>query len=263
MSTPTEILHVRGLTCLIGGLAVLTDIDVDVSRSEVLGIIGPNGAGKSSFVNCITGFYPYSGLVRWDGHEVRSGCPSDVTRRGVTRTFQELSVFEHLDVEQNLLMGRHRHLRQSLLLGSIGIGPARQQDRAQRRRVEAMIDRLELGRFCGMPVGLLPYGVQKRVETARALMTEPVALLLDEPTAGLNDDEAALLLEVVMLERERTGLSVIVIEHNLALVMATADRVLVLSSGTALTCDEPERVRQDDRVIATYVGEDLVGTLEP
>ncbi len=237
------------------GLIALSDVSFAVQPGEMLGIIGPNGAGKTSILNCLNGVYrPSEGDIRVDGRSVVGLRPPALAELGVARTFQNLALFVNLSVMENLMLGRHHLLRSGAVTGALWLGRTRREEIANRRRCAELIDFLGLGAHRNLPVGMLPYGVQKRVELGRALAMDPRLLLLDEPVAGMNLEETEDLARHVIEIREELRLSIILVEHRIDLVMDLADRVLVLDFGHVVVDDAPERVRSHAGVATAFLG---------
>jgi branched-chain amino acid transport system ATP-binding protein len=249
-------LHAQHLHLSFGGTAVLQDVSFDVQRGEIRAIIGPNGAGKTSLLNCISGFYrPDRGTIRFREQELTETPPHRIARLGVARTFQNIALYTGLSALDNLLAARHVHMKQSSLASLLYWGPARREEVTHRRAVEEIIDFLEMTPIRKAPVGSLPYGLRKRVELGRALALEPELLLLDEPMAGMNVEEKEDMARFILDVHERWGATVVLIEHDMGLVMDISDRVLVLDFGRVIADGPPNAVREDEGVIAAYLGE--------
>ncbi len=254
-SPPAAVLEVAGVSLRFGGLTVLTDVTFEVGRGELFAIIGPNGAGKSSIFNCINGVYrPQTGDIRLDGRSVLGKRPSTIAGMGVGRTFQNLGLFTTLDIVENLMLGRHHRMKAGFLSSMAWVGRARGDEIANRRVVEQVIELLELEGYRNRPVGLLPYGVQKRIELGRALAMEPELLLLDEPVAGMNAAETEAMAGYILQAQRRLGLAMILVEHDMHLVMDLADRVLALDFGLPIATGTPEEVGDNQAVIDAYLG---------
>jgi len=249
------LLSVEDVTLSFSGLRALDGVSLIVEEGSLVAVIGPNGAGKTSLFNCISAVYrPQSGRVIFDGRDITRLSAHEAARCGIARTFQNLALFENLSVLDNLLVGRH-HLVRTHFWQHLVFSPATVRGEvADRGKVEEIIDLLDLERYRKTPVIVLPYGVRKRVELGRALAMEPRLLLLDEPAAGLNQEETEDMARYVLDLKEELGVTQILIEHHLGFVLDLADRVAVLNFGRKIADGAPDEVKRDARVLAAYIG---------
>jgi branched-chain amino acid transport system ATP-binding protein len=254
------VLGVEDLSISFGGLAALSGLGFEVREREIFALIGPNGAGKSTVFNVITGLYrPSRGRVRLGGDELLALAPHQIARRGVARTFQNTEVFRQLTALDNVLIGRHTHLRTGVIRGALWLpGVGREEARA-RESAHALLARLGLGDVAGVDAGSLPLGAQKRLEIARALASEPRLLLLDEPAGGLNPTETQTLMAVIRRLRDERGLTIVVVEHDMDLVMGISDRVAVLDHGRKIAEGRPGEIARDAAVVEAYLGSEDEG----
>ena len=254
MATP--ILEVNNISLRFGGVTALDDVSFDVQPGELFAIIGPNGAGKTSIFNCLNGGYrPAQGTIRLNGWEVVGQRPVTIAKRGIARTFQNLGLFMNLDVIDNLMLGRHLKMKTGFLSGALWWGRAKNEEIEHRRRVEEIIDLLELGAYRYQPAGLLPFGIQKRIELGRALAMDPEILLLDEPVAGMNLEETEDTARYILEAKEALEIAMILVEHDMAMVMDIADRAMALDFGVSIATGSPSEIQSDQAVIAAYLGE--------
>lgn len=244
------------ITLRFGGITALLYVNFAVQRGEIFSIIGPNGAGKSSLYNVINGFYrPQKGKIFFKDKEITHLKPYQIARMGIARSFQNIELFKHMTVLENLMLGRHIHIRYSLIKSLFYFGPCLKEEVQHRRRVEDVIDFLEIEHIRKKPVGTLPYGLQKRVEMARALCLEPEILLLDEPMAGMNLEETEDMARFIIDVNNEWGMTVFLIEHDMGVVMDLSDRIMVLDFGEKIAEGTPEEIQQNPVVAKAYLGE--------
>jgi branched-chain amino acid transport system ATP-binding protein len=248
------IVEVSDVSIRFGGVAALTDVSFAVAPGEFFAIIGPNGAGKSTLFNCITGLFKPTGSVRLNGAELVGRKPWDIARLGLGRTFQNLGLFDSLSVIDNLMVGRSVRIGGGVLAGALRLGPARKAERAARLRCHEIIDLLDLGDHVYEEVGTLAYGIRKRVELGKALAMDPTVLLLDEPVGGMNREETERFVQYVTTAQDELGLTIVLIEHDVSMVMDIADRVLALDFGRVIGLGLPDEIRQNPAVIEAYLG---------
>ncbi len=249
------ILSVENVSLSFGGVKALSDVSFDVREHEVRAIIGPNGAGKSSMLNVINGVYhPQQGTIRFLGRTYHDMDPHETALSGIARTFQNLALFKGMSVLENILTGRNLRMRSNLFLQALRIGPALKEEIEHRAAVEHIIDFLEIQAYRKTPVGRLPYGLQKRVDLARALAMEPRVLLLDEPMAGMNVEEKQDMCRFILDVNDHFGTTIVLIEHDMGVVMDISDRVVVLDYGRKIGDGSPDEVRANQAVIDAYLG---------
>ncbi len=259
----TPVLEFEDVHLSFGAVRAVNGVSFTVEENELFAVIGPNGAGKTSIFNVLSGVYkPKKGKVALNGTDLIGKRPPAIAALGMARTFQNIELFSNLTVLDNLMLGRHLHLRYGTLAALAWLGRARNEELKNRAHVEEIIDFLELEQWRKMPVGLLPYGVQKRVELGRALAMEPKLLLLDEPVAGMNLEETEDMARYILDIREELKVPMIMVEHDMGLVMDIADRVMVIDFGTPIATGTPAEIQRNDDVIRAYLGGDLTTDAE-
>ncbi len=252
----TTLLEVRNLALSFGGVKALHDASVNVQEGGLVSIIGPNGAGKTSLLNCISGRYrPSEGSISFEGHDLTHKSPAIRATYGISRTFQNLALFKHLSVIDNILVGRHRRFRPNVLLDGLFWGPSRQREIEARVEVEAIIDVLELQALRHKPAGTLAYGQQKKVELARALAMTPRLLLLDEPMAGMTLTEKEDMAKYILHINRTMGITIVMIEHDMKVVMDLSEHITVLSFGRVIAQGTPDEISSNAEVQRSYLGE--------
>jgi len=249
------LLKVEGVNLSFGGIKALNDVSFEIREHEILAIIGPNGAGKSSMLNVINGFYhPQEGSITYKGQTRKQMKPHAAAKTGIARTFQNIALFKSMSTLDNIMTGRLLKMRRNFLWQALYWGPAKNEEMEHRATVERIIDFLEIQSIRRIPVGRLPYGLQKRVELGRALAAEPDLLLLDEPMAGMNVEEKEDMCRFVLDLNDEFGTTIALIEHDMSVVMDISDRVVVLDYGRKIADGSPDEVRANDAVIDAYLG---------
>ena len=250
-------LEVKDITLRFGGVTAIKGVSFNVEQSTIHAIIGPNGAGKTSMLNCISGVYrPQEGHIVYDGQDISALSPYARTGLGLARTFQNIALFKGMTVLDNLLIGRHTHQKSGLLAGGVYYGSGQKEEIVHREYVEDIIDFLEIESIRKKIVGTLAYGLQKRVELARALALEPKILLLDEPMAGMNAEEKEDMARFVIDINEDRGTAIVMIEHDMGVVMDISNRIVVLNFGQKIADGTPDEVQRDSQVQKAYLGQD-------
>ncbi|MBO9308579.1 MAG: ABC transporter ATP-binding protein [Chloroflexi bacterium] len=256
MNQPAAKLRVQNITLRFGGVTALNDVSFEVYQGEILALIGPNGAGKTSCINSISGFYrPQSGRIFLDGRDITNLPPHQRAKLGLSRTFQNIALYTNATTLDNLMAARHIHMRPSLIGEVIFWGMAQREEIKHRRVVEEIIDFLEMQAIRKSIVGKLGYGLRKRVELGRALALEPSVLLLDEPMAGMNVEEKEDMARFILDIHERRGVTIVLIEHDMGLVMDIAQRIVVLDFGRKIAEGTPQEIRTNQAVINAYLGQ--------
>ena len=253
----SPLLSVKGLSLSFGGLHVLKKVTFEVAHGTIFALIGPNGSGKTSVLNCINRFYnAQEGIIVFDGKDISKVTSQAVAKAGVARTFQNIALFKEMSVLDNIKVGRHMHIKTGLLAGGIYIGKAQREEKQERRFIEEeIIEVLRLENIRDSIVGTLPYGMQKLVELARAVALRPKLLLLDEPSAGMNQEETEDIIRYILDIKLFWSLSILLVEHNIEIVVDIADSCCVLNYGVPIAFGPPEHIQKDEEVIKAYIGD--------
>ena len=264
MKDSKVVLRIEDISLAFGGVQALSNVNFDIRMNEILALIGPNGSGKTSCLNSISGFYrPQQGNIFFNGKRINNRKPSTIASMGIARTFQNLALYTGLSTVDNLLAGRHIKMKQNFLSGMVYFGPALKTEVEHREQVEYIMDFMELEPYRHQPVGILPYGVRKRVELGRALAMEPTVLLLDEPMAGMNmeekEDMARYVLDIKEAKWEtviKRSPAIVLVEHEMDVVMDISDRVISLDWGKKIAEGTPDEIKDNPAVIKAYLGEE-------
>jgi branched-chain amino acid transport system ATP-binding protein len=261
MTSTASLLEIRSLTVRFGGLLVISELDMEIRHGQIFALVGPNGAGKTTVLNCISGFVkPSAGSITFAGTPLLPLGRHHRAGLGIGRTFQQLQLFTTMTVLENLLTAQHAHLRAGILQGMLPFGPGKTEDVRARAQAHATLAMLGLEAYANMVVGVLPFGVQKLVGVARALVLRPRLVLLDEPAAGVPHQEVEVLANNLRRWRDEIGTTLLLIEHNMHLVQAVADRVCVLNYGSKLAEGAAKTVLADPAVLEAYLGRDATST---
>ncbi|NLI92325.1 MAG: ABC transporter ATP-binding protein [Peptococcaceae bacterium] len=255
MSNVVPILKTQGITMRFGGITAVNNLSIEVNPGEIVALIGPNGAGKTTAFNMITGVYtPTEGRIIYCGKDITGMKPDQITKNGIARTFQNIRLFKKLSVLENILIARHLRLKSDFLSATLRLPQYRMEEKQMREKVDVLINEFGLSKYQHEVASSLPYGVQRRLEIARALATEPSLLLLDEPAAGMNPKETEELTHFIRDIKERYNLTVFLIEHHMELVMEISERIYVLDFGETIAKGTANEIQNNPKVIEAYLG---------
>lgn len=249
------LLAVKGITVRFGGIVALDGVSFDVPRNKVCGLIGPNGAGKTTLFNCLSRLYAYQeGDLVFEGNSISNTPVHSMATIGIGRTFQNLAMFKTMSVRHNVMVGAHARSSSGFLANMLKVGQVRDEEAQMNQRADEVMKYLKLTDYAERPAGELPFGIQKRVEFGRALASQPKLLLLDEPAAGLNHEELHGLGELIKDVRDRMGITVLLVEHHMSLVMSVSDWIVALNFGKKIAEGTPEQIQKHPEVIRAYLG---------
>ena len=249
------LLEVTNLGIAFGGLQAVAQLDMKMEKGQLYGLIGPNGAGKTTVFNMLTGVYrPTEGDIILDGKNITGQQPAKINQEGIARTFQNIRLFDQMSVLDNVKIGLHNQVKYSMWTGIFRLPGFREKERQMNKQAMQLLKIFDLDKEADLPASSLPYGKQRKLEIARALATNPKLLLLDEPAAGMNPNETAELMETIKFVREKFGVAILLIEHDMSFVMGLCEHIVVLNYGRILAQGDPDTVRNDPKVIAAYLG---------